>query len=160
MMIKILIFCWVLTFRHTHWYVRWQRVLQRLLLRWKRHTWKDRNLWACCEVLLSVFSIVRLNEPIFQLIYHFVSVSFTDIDNMSKGRNNIDVDTSITIKICTRLQKQCFGMTLVDIIKNKNYSLNKTNLNDLQHKLVNPSPSTYIKSQLKKVLSTFNFFNR
>ena len=56
---------------------------------------KDQSLLVSHEVLLFVFSIVRALQPELKMTYNSISISFVDVDDMSKGRDDVDVDTSV-----------------------------------------------------------------
>lgn len=59
-----------------------------------RHNVMDRNLWVEYVRLPFYFSMLRLLLPILSQFYVLCSILFGEVNDMAKGRDDIDVDAS------------------------------------------------------------------
>jgi len=123
-MIRIPIFCWAWTVRRRRECVRWQRALQRSPWRWKRHIGMGQSPEVCYGGLLSVFSTVRLRRPECMMMYHFVAVALTDVDDVTERRDHVDVNASALIDSYPSSDTEFWNDICwysENIIPNKNY---------------------------------------
>ena len=92
--IKIQVFCWVLISRHIRGCVKKRRVIRRPREHWMRHSGMHQNLWEGHTKLLFWLSKPKLIEAKWQKVYLSLFIVFSEVDDMTEGRNNIDVDAS------------------------------------------------------------------
>jgi len=59
-----------------------------------KRIWKDQNLWGEREELLFESAMIRLLWPKLLRSYLRVFVSLLNVDDMSKGGDDVDVDAA------------------------------------------------------------------
>lgn len=94
MTIRIRVFCWVWISRRIRGCVLGWRAPRRLLSRWRRHTSRGRSPWGRHAVRPSWLSRLQHHQATSYIPYQSVFVGLGDVDDVSEGGNDVDVDTS------------------------------------------------------------------
>ena len=92
--IKIQVFCSIWIFQHNRGYARGQRAPQQPPWHWKKHIGRGQSLWDVDEGLQFWLSRSRHQKSSWKNAYDLSSVVFVDVNDVSEGGNNIDVDAA------------------------------------------------------------------